>query len=286
LTISQEWIVEGPIVISTSLWGAGHYVVIRGVDEQGSFIVNDAFGDPRQAGYRAGTHIQGQGEGAVLDYGSLYSGETFFVNTGVLLIRPIEDFVLHNGKIYSASEIVSLPRPIEDFLISKGGVFPVWVDAFSVNDRVIEANISSSFFEVEGDRPWTYHYQHSATLPGGYLSMETHDGQTPINTARWTSHLRESGRYEIYAGFMAGPNNSKQVNYKVVIGVSDYIRSATVPCSQHSDGAEYKEVYLGTYWMDKDGNNYIEVTDNTGESHGEKIHVDVVKFKFWQHQPK
>lgn len=85
------------------------------------------------------------------------------------------------------------------------------------------------------------------------------DGANPGNWGRWNINVEEAGEYEVSFNVVAGYNISKKVRYVVkhAGGEDTFIVDQSGVTDWHS---------LGKFTFETDGDNWVSVNDNTGET--------------------
>ncbi len=96
---------------------------------------------------------------------------------------------------------------------------------------------------------------------------------TPVNTAMWTPDLPSDGNYEVYAYIPGDRATTGSATYRI----QHFGRVADRTLNQSRYSNEF--VSLGIYYFDGRGNEFVVLSDVTGEAQGStQIAFDAIKF--------
>lgn len=270
---------KGPVIISVwrKIPNESHVIVVKGVDSDGNFIINDPW------------------------------GEDFYSSPGNEGFGKTYD-VLQNGKLkaygYEYSIKYAYSVPVYDKSVPDNGNFNRPVSPFSPWSIPVEAALTFLYdydacenesenenYNGDGDcshirngfvywysesGEWNYFYDISSVL--GFPFTTTVQRSEATTFARWTPYFPRSGRYRVLVGFYAHSSNSSEVNYIVLHRDGQ----DTVTINQKNDTNAYEVrgniTYksLGNYYFSNFGSVKVVNTSNVSGD----INVDVVRFAY------
>lgn len=271
ITLIRNALYNGPVLVSVGRNGGSHVIVVKGINSEGNFIVNDPWGSD------IFNYPGNDGEGAiyeVLENGSLRAyGQIYGINSAYSV--HVFDNFNRDMSHFSAWNI-----PIEAALKFNYNASGELDDSYNGDGDYAYIRNGFNFWNSESGG-WNYYYNQGAAL--GFPYTTTTQGETVTAAARWTPYIPRSGRYRVLVGFFVYPANSTEVHY--IVYHRDGHENLVIDQKNGTNAYEVRGniVYksLGNYYFNEganENNGSVKVV-NTSDVSGD-INVDIVRFAY------
>jgi hypothetical protein len=267
---------SGPILISIKgyrddtggLATNGHILVIKGINSNGNFIINDPWGGAVHLSPNNG------GEDAIYE-----------INNNGSLSKNNETYYIKYAYHYNVKE--NFTRSNHPF-----SPYSIPVEA-NVKFKYDGSGTLNNSYDGDGDYASIYNgfsiwnpkndlkYYHSNGLGFLYAKTTTSDA---TNAVRWTPTIPKDGQYQVLAGFLANSANSSHIDYTIYHTDGENIVSInqqnTTNAVESRNNITYKS--LGSYCFDAGINKDIGSVhlSNQQNKANKDINIDIMKFVY------